>query len=352
MSTPARERGSTSVADRAVRRIAERAATEALAPGEVRTTRSSASVRGRRARVAVTVTLPYPEVLDDAGERVRSHVADRTQRLTGLVVPSARVRIAGLRPRARTDEGEVPGPEQTGDGRVWRPWSQRRVPVGVLALAVAAVCGVLLYDVLAVHAAGRSPGRWRTGPVEWLTTHGPAGSAWPGLAAALAVLGLGVWLLVLAVTPGLRGRFPLREPLPDLHAALDRSAAAALLRDAVTELPGITRVRVGVGRRRVRVRAGLAFGQLEAERDALAGTVARTVAGWGAARAPRVRVRLRPEPAWRAPAVPEPVAPEPVARESVPGGDGGGGGNGSGSGSGACNGDGNGGSAAQGSAGR
>ncbi|MEU6992886.1 DUF6286 domain-containing protein [Streptomyces sp. NPDC046465] len=317
MSTPAGERGSTNVADRAVRRIAERAATEALAPGEVRTTRSSASVRGRRARVAVTVTLPYPEVLDDAGERVRSHVADRTRQLTGLVVPSARVRVAGLRVRARADESEGEVPLPGGGGRVWRPWSARRVPVGVLALAVAAVCGVLLYDVVAVHAAGWAPGRWRTGPVEWLTTHGPADSAWPGLAAALAVLGLGVWLLILAVTPGLRGRLPLREPLPDVHAVLDRGAAAALLRDAVTELPGVARVRVGVGRRRVRVRAGLAFGHLEAARGELADTVARTVAGWGLARAPRVRVGLRPEPTWHAPAVREAAAEAEPGAEPV-----------------------------------
>ncbi|MEU1026257.1 DEAD/DEAH box helicase, partial [Streptomyces sp. NPDC005904] len=92
MSVPAADRGATTVAERAVRRIAERAATEALPPGEVQAARGAAAVRGRRARVSVAVTLPYPTVLDDAGERVRSHVADRTAGLTGLVVPSARVR--------------------------------------------------------------------------------------------------------------------------------------------------------------------------------------------------------------------------------------------------------------------
>ncbi|MFD4634129.1 DUF6286 domain-containing Asp23/Gls24 family envelope stress response protein [Streptomyces sp. NPDC058284] len=316
--TPAGDRGSTSVADRAVRRVAERAATEALAPGEVRTVRGAATVRGRRARVAVTVTLPYPEVLDEAGERVRSHVADRTQRLTGLVVPSARVRVGGLRLREpvqeplphavpeRWQEGQE-GQEQTGGRRVRRPWSQRRLPVGALALAAAAVCGVLLYDLLAVHAAGRPPAPWRADLTKWLTAHGPAGSAWPGLAAALAVFGLGVWLLVLAVTPGLRGRLPMREPLPEIRAVLDRSAAAALLRDAVSELPGTTRVRVDVGRRRVRVRAGLAFGHLEAARAELTGAVERTLASWGLGRTPRYRVRLRADPLWRTPTAPRPT---------------------------------------------
>lgn len=306
MSTPAGERGSTTVADRAVRRVAEQAATEALAPEEVRATRSAASVRGRRARVAVTVTLPYPDVLDDAGERVRSHVADRTHRLTGLVVPAARIRVGGL--RVRGAEGGAPvlaghteaGREGDAEGRrVRRPWGQRRLPVGALALLAALVCGVLLYDVLAVHAAGRPPARWRTDLLRWLTTHGPDSGAWPGLVAALAVLVLGVWLLVLAVTPGLRGRLPMREPLPDLRATLDRGAAAALLRDAVAELPGVTRVRVSVGRRAVRVRAGLTFGQLDVAREALRDVVERTAASWGTARPPRLRVRLDPEPVWR-----------------------------------------------------
>ncbi|MEU8958434.1 DUF6286 domain-containing protein [Streptomyces sp. NPDC048518] len=315
MSTPAGERGSTTVADRAVRRIAEQAATEALAPDEVRATRSAASVRGRRARVAVTVTLPYPEVLDDAGERVRSHVADRTHRLTGLAVPSPRIRVGGLRVRGAQDAEPVPGGraveavEAAEDGlgagaggrRVRRPWGQRRLPVGALALLAALVCGVLLYDVLAVHAAGRAPARWRVDLLRWLTTHGPDSSAWPGLVAALAVLVLGVWLLVLAVTPGLRGRLPMREPVPELRATLDRRAAAALVRDAVSELPGVGRVRVSVGRRVVRVRAGLTFGQLDVARRAVRDVVERTVASWGTARQPRLRVRVAPEPVWRDP---------------------------------------------------
>ncbi|MEV7194017.1 DUF6286 domain-containing protein [Streptomyces sp. NPDC093510] len=325
MSTPAADRGSTTVADRAVRRIAERAATEALAPGEVRATRSSASVRGRRARVAVTVTLPYPAVLDDAGERVRSHVADRTARLTGLAVPSARVRVRELCPRsetaaeaateveARAGAGAGESVPEGGGGRARRPWSQRRLPVAMLAFAAAAVCGVLLYDVLAVHAAGRPPARWRADLMDRLTTHGPAAGAWPGAAAAFGVLCLGVWLLVLAVTPGGRGRLPMRTPLPDVHAVLDRGAAASLLRDAVSELPGVTRVKVRVGRRRARVRAGLAFGEPEAALQTLTEAADRALAACGVARPLRLRVRLRPDPAWRAPApapAPIPVLPE------------------------------------------
>ncbi|MFI1681862.1 DUF6286 domain-containing Asp23/Gls24 family envelope stress response protein [Streptomyces sp. NPDC020607] len=302
MSVPAADRGTTKIADRAVRRIAGRAATEALAPGEVRTDRSTASVRGRRARVDVAVTLPYPTVLDESGERVRSHVADRTARLTGLVVPSARVRVRALRVRpVKAVEATREAAEAGGGARVRRPWSARRVPVAVTALVAAAACGVFLYDVLAVHAAGRTPARWRADFMEWLATHGPHRGVWPGAVAAFAVFCLGVWLMVLAVTPGSRGRLPMRAPLPDVHAAIDRRALASLVRDAVSGLPGITRARVRVGRRGVTVRAGLAFGELEAARTALTEAAERVLGSSGVARPPRLRVRLRTEPAWRAP---------------------------------------------------
>lgn len=52
---PAAQRGTTTVSERAVRRIAERATAEAL-PG--RTARAAATVRGGRAEVSLGVTLP------------------------------------------------------------------------------------------------------------------------------------------------------------------------------------------------------------------------------------------------------------------------------------------------------
>ncbi|WP_409055966.1 DUF6286 domain-containing Asp23/Gls24 family envelope stress response protein [Streptomyces sp. SYP-A7185] len=303
MTAPPAERGTTTVADRAVRRIAERAATEALAPGAVEAGGGSAAVRGRRARVAVTVTLPYPAVLDDAGERVRSHVAERTARLTGLTVPSARVRVRGLSRRGLA--AEEPAPPVTAvaaaGARARRPWAQRRLPVLVLALLAAGVCGVLLYDVVAVHAAGHAPARWRVEAMEWLSTHGPDSTTAVGVLTAAGVLALGVWLLVLAVTPGRRGVLPMRPPEPGTHAVLDRQAVAALLRDAVTDVPGVDRVRVKAGRRTARVRAGLEFGDLEEARRAATEAARTAIAGLGLAGRLRLRVRLNTEPAWREP---------------------------------------------------
>ncbi|GGS16744.1 hypothetical protein GCM10010252_65140 [Streptomyces aureoverticillatus] len=328
MNTPAAERGATTIADRAVRRIAERAATEALGTGEVRVSRGSAAVRGRRARVGVTVAVPYPGVLDETGERVRSHVTERTARLTGLSVDPARVHVRELSLQEPSTEGHDEGRgdgdgaggwhrlngTEGSDGKAMpteatvarggrRAWSERRLPVAVLTLAAAVASGVLLYDVLAVHAAGQPPARWRVRLMDWLATHGPDGGSAVNLAAAVAVFALGVWLLILAITPGQRRRLPMTPPLPGVRAVLERGTAAALLRDAVAEVPGVGRVRVRVGRRRARVRAGLEFGDPVAAREEVRRAGEAVVAEFGLARPPRLRIRLRTEPSWRAPAL-------------------------------------------------
>lgn len=327
MNTPAAERGATTVADRAVRRIAERAATEALGTGEVRVSRGSAAVRGRRARVGVTVAVPYPAVLDDAGESVQAHVTERTARLTGLSVDPARVHVRELAHRELSTEGYVEGGRgaygaegskamstetAVAHGSRRRPWSERRLPVAALAFTAAVAAGVLLYDVVAVHAAGRPPARWRVRLVDWLATHGPDGASAVHLATAAAVLVLGVWLLILAITPGQRSRLPMAPPLPGVRAVLERGAAAALLRDAVAEVPGVGRVRVRVGRRRARVGVGLEFGDPVTAREEALRAAEAAVAECGLARPTRVRIRLRTEPTWRAPA-PAPAPAEPTA---------------------------------------
>ncbi|MYS53363.1 DEAD/DEAH box helicase, partial [Streptomyces sp. SID6013] len=87
------------VADRAVRRIAERAAAETdLAGRRARVTHGSAVVHGRRADVSVDVRLPYPAVLGEAGEKVRGRMADRVAELSGLTVREATVRVQSLSP--------------------------------------------------------------------------------------------------------------------------------------------------------------------------------------------------------------------------------------------------------------
>ncbi|WP_239144338.1 hypothetical protein [Streptomyces sp. SID14515] len=129
MTVPATGRGRTTVAPRAVRRIAERAAAEALPVGGA-VTRGSASVRGASARVAVGVRLPYPVRTDEAAERIRDHAQTRTASLTGLSVREADIRIDALSvlpvpPARQPADGEPPGPTIR--------LARRSIPCGALA---------------------------------------------------------------------------------------------------------------------------------------------------------------------------------------------------------------------------
>ncbi|WP_087806482.1 DUF6286 domain-containing protein [Streptomyces sp. CS113] len=306
------ERGRTVVAERAVRRIAERAAAETdLAGRRARVTHGTATVHGRRADVSVDVRLPYPAVLGEAGERVRSRLSDRVAELSGLTVRAATVRVQSLSPD-RAAPQRPPAHENTpsGDRAARRPWSARRFPAALVALVAAAACAALLYDVLSVHLAGRRPAGLRTGAVDWLATHGPGDAA--AVAGGAVAAALGAWLLCLALTPGLRGVLPM-APVPGQHdqrAVLDRAAAAELVRDAASAVPGVTHVRVRCGRRRVRLRARLSFGDRTATRAALRTTAAATLTTLGLTRKPKLRVTLRPTPHWRPPGT-EPAAGRP-----------------------------------------
>ncbi|MFE0207975.1 DUF6286 domain-containing Asp23/Gls24 family envelope stress response protein [Streptomyces sp. NPDC058985] len=315
MTAAPAERGRTVVADRAVRRIAERAATEAdLGGRRARVTHGTAAVHGRHADVRVDVRLPYPAALGETGERVRSRMADRVAELSGLTVRAATVRVQSL----AADRTAPPPPPADGAGpsrRARRPWSARRVPAALAALVGTGVCALLLYDVLAVHAADRGPAAWRTDAVDWLATHGPGDT--PVVAGGAVAAVLGVWLLWLALTPGLRGVLPM-APVPasgPQRAVLERPAVAELLRDAVTAVPGVTDVRVRCGRRRVRVRARLGFGDRTATHTAVRDATATALDGLGLTRPLKPRVTLRPEPHWRKPEATPPAQPGSPAGE-------------------------------------
>ncbi|MFB6550962.1 DUF6286 domain-containing Asp23/Gls24 family envelope stress response protein [Streptomyces sp. NPDC056405] len=295
------DRGRTVVADRAVRRIAERAAGEAdLAGRRAQVVHGTATVHGRRADVSVDMRLPYPAALGEAGERVRGRMTDRVAELSGLSVRAATVRVQAL----TADRATPPPPAADRErpaGRARRPWSPRRAPAALVSLAAAALCAVLLYDVLSVHLADRRPAAWRTGAVDWLATHGPGDG--PVVAGGAVAALLGAWLLWLAATPGLRGVLPM-APTPGQRrqrAVLERSAVAELLRDAATAVPGVTDVRVRCGRRRVRLRARLGFGDRPTAHAAVRAATDSTLADLGLSRPLKPRVTLRTEPYWRPP---------------------------------------------------
>ncbi|MGI5447179.1 DUF6286 domain-containing protein [Streptomyces sp. CA-243310] len=309
MTGPA-ARGTTEIAVRAVRRIAEQAAKEALIGTGGRVLTGRAAVRDGQASVSVEVALPYEGSADARGEAVGRHVADRTGQLTGMRVSAPRIRVGALSltgpvPAPAAAGAEPGAPTRRASGRVW---SERRLPMAVLAAAVLATAVLLLRDVVAVHFLHQGPAPWRTRVLTWLTANGPgvpsdAGRV-PGAVAVLA----GAALLLAALTPGHRRLLALAVPDRGVRATLGRASAARLVRAAVMEVPGVVHTRVRSGRRRVRVRVRFAFGERRAVEEAVEASVRAVVAGLGLAGAPRCRVRIRPTAGWRPPA---PFRPEP-----------------------------------------
>ncbi|KAB7843245.1 DUF6286 domain-containing protein [Streptomyces mobaraensis] len=192
------------------------------------------------------------------------------------------------------DPAEPPEPpegtERLDVGRAGRFWSARRLPAALIALVVLGLTGLFLYDVAAVRAGHPAMG-WRRRLARELA-HRPLGDGWIVTGAVLAVLA-GIWLLVLAVTPGRRAVLPMRRETPDLRAGLDRRAAALVLRDRVMEVPGVQSVRVEVGRIAVRARAQAHFRDLDEVRTDVDGVLADGVRELGLARRPVLSVRVR-----------------------------------------------------------
>ncbi|MFI8422507.1 DUF6286 domain-containing protein [Streptomyces sp. NPDC085479] len=177
--------------------------------------------------------------------------------------------------------------------RVRRFWSVRRIPAALLAAVVLGGAGLLLYDVAAVRA-DHSAMSWRRELADALATR-PLDSATTLAAAAAAVL-LGVWLLVLASTPGLRAVLPMRRAHPDVRAGLDREAAALALRDRAMEVSGVQSVKVTVGRAKVAVRAVSHFRPLDDVRADVESVLADGVEELGLARPPALTIRVARPP--------------------------------------------------------
>ncbi|MFD9410413.1 DUF6286 domain-containing protein [Streptomyces sp. NPDC059989] len=172
--------------------------------------------------------------------------------------------------------------------------SARRIPAALAALVLLGVAGLFLYDLAAVRA-DRPGMSWRRQLADQLDRHTPA-DLWVLLGGgALAVVG--AVLLLLALTPGLRGILPMRTPDPAVGAAvragLGRKDAAQVLRDRALEVSGVRSVRVKVGRSHVGVRATSHFRELDDVRADLDAVLAVGIEELGLAHPlhPRVRVR-------------------------------------------------------------
>ncbi|WP_330236726.1 DUF6286 domain-containing protein [Streptomyces sp. NBC_00566] len=184
-------------------------------------------------------------------------------------------------------EPAAPPPSAKSSGRFW---SARRVPSAIVALLLLGGAGLLLYDIVAVRT-GQPAMYWRRELARQLAEH-PLDYI-PVLAGAAFVTAVGLWLILLALTPGLRQLLPMLRPRPDVRAALTRDAAAQVLRDRAVEVSGVQEARVRMGRRRADVRVISHFRDPAEVRTDLDAALAGAVTDLGLARRPKVSVRLR-----------------------------------------------------------
>jgi hypothetical protein len=177
-----------------------------------------------------------------------------------------------------------------GTGGRRRFWSARHVPAALLALVILVIAGAFLYDIAAVRAH-RDAMHWRRALARQLAER-PLDDTWVLTGAGLATA-LGLWLLLLALTPGLRSLLPMRRTRPDVRAGLHRDAAAMVLRDRAMEVAGVRTVRVRVTRARADVRAVSHFREPDDVRADLDAVLDDAVRGLGLARPPRLSLRVR-----------------------------------------------------------
>jgi len=183
-----------------------------------------------------------------------------------------------------------PPPVLEGDaGGERRFWSARRIPAGIVALLLLLVAGVFLYDIAAVRA-NRPAMHWRRELARQLAER-PLDDTWVLVGAGVAAA-LGLWLILLATTPGLRAVLPMRRTHPDVRAGLHRDAAAMVLRDRAMEVAGVQSVRVRTRRAKAEVRAVSHFRELDDVRADLDATLAEAIRGLGLARPPALSVHV------------------------------------------------------------
>lgn len=197
----------------------------------------------------------------------------------------------GAVPPAQATSPLAPGGPGRGH-RTHRTWSPRRITAALVAAVILVAAVAALVDVIAVRA-GRPAAFWRRHLADELATR-PVDDVWMLTGAAVAAA-VGVWLIVLALTPGRRRWLPLRSPAgcPRLRAFLDREGAAVLLRDAALRVPGVGAARVLVGRHRIKVRADVRFRDPQRVKDDLTAVLGEECDQLALARPPRIVVRVR-----------------------------------------------------------
>lgn len=222
----------------------------------------------------------------------RTHPQGKESRHGTGPSPPAEQPTANDQDTSRTGRLSKPPPADP-QPRARRPWSVRRIPAALTALLVAVAAGTFLFDIVRVRA-GRPAAAWRTRLTDELATR-PLDDLWIQIGAAVIAV-VGLWLVVLALTPGLRHQLPLQTPDAQMRAVLDRDAAALLLRDAAMRVPGVSAARVRVFQRRVRARADVRFRAPAEVKADLVAALLEELDRFALARPPRLAVRVRPRP--------------------------------------------------------
>ncbi|WP_328740993.1 alkaline shock response membrane anchor protein AmaP [Streptomyces erythrochromogenes] len=172
-----------------------------------------------------------------------------------------------------------------------RPWSARRIPAALTALIIAVAAGSLLFDVIRVRA-GQAAAGWRIRLADELAARPLDDPALQIGAAVIAVIGL--WLIILALSPGLRHQLPLETPDAEMRAVLDREAAELKLRDAAMRVPGVSAAKVRFFRHRIKARADVRFrAPVDVKADLLV-ALQEALDRLDLARPPSLDVRVRP----------------------------------------------------------
>jgi Family of unknown function (DUF6286) len=224
--------------------------------------------------------------------------SEPTVRLPGALgtEPADRPTASGTEPTASSEPPGAlryaPAAGEPGAARARRFWSSRRVPSAITAAVALGLSGLFLYDVAAVRA-DRGAMAWRRTLADELATR-HLDNVWVIVGAAVAAA-LGLWLIVLAGTPGERGVLPMTRRTPrGVRAGLDRHAAELVLRDRAMEVAGVRWTRVAVGRRRIRARASSHFRDIDDVRRDLTAALGEAVGQLGLARTPNLRVHVQP----------------------------------------------------------
>jgi hypothetical protein len=172
-----------------------------------------------------------------------------------------------------------------------RPWSTRRNASALTALVLTGAGGALLYEEVYIHT-GHTAHRWRTWITDALVDHS-LNNHWVIAGSAVACV-LGLWLLLLALTPGRRSVLPMTGAgTSGVRAVLERSAAVALLHRATLEVNGVKGAKVKVGRRRALIRAVVGFGAHEQAAEELTRHLSAERDRMGVVRPPTVKVKVR-----------------------------------------------------------